>query len=46
MGLFSNESVDMNGWDKISSAATGCMIGFIVFGLGIVYAVIMIIIDM
>lgn len=46
MQKFSNESVNMNEWDKISSAATGCMIGFIAFGLGIIYAVIMIVIDM
>jgi hypothetical protein len=46
MPNYSNESVDMNPFPKTPSAKWGCIIGFAVFGLGIIYAVIMIFIDM
>lgn len=41
---FSNESAPMNGWTD--SARVGCIFGFAVFGLGILFTVTMITIDM
>lgn len=41
---FYTESEDMNGWTK--SATAGAVLGFTVYGIGILFAVTMIIADM